>query len=135
MLSARIHSAAISISSIHFSHRVKAFLQTGTGKAAQALGQSRAAKPVGARHANPAGARRGGVCGGCDGHWAVERRQHADAEPRCPGTGARAPGHHRTGFLRIFRGRQAPAKPCRTGKGCVGAGPANHSINHRRFRS
>ena len=34
MLSARIHSAAISISSIHFSHRVKAFLQTGTGKAA-----------------------------------------------------------------------------------------------------
>ena len=40
-----------------------------------------------------------------------------------------------TAFLRIFRGRQAPAKPCRTGKGCVGAGPANHSINHRRFRS
>lgn len=34
MLSARIHSAAISISSIHFSHSIKAFLQTGTGKAA-----------------------------------------------------------------------------------------------------
>lgn len=34
MLSARIHSAAVSISGVHFSLRIKAFLQTGTGKAA-----------------------------------------------------------------------------------------------------
>lgn len=36
MVASRIHSAAASLSSIHFSHKIKSFLQTGTGKAAAA---------------------------------------------------------------------------------------------------